>query len=422
MRTIPVRNLISAALLVILFGRTALSEDWPQFRGPGGLGVSQEIGLPVVWSDAENLDWKTELPGFGSSSPITLDDRVYVTCYSGYGTGEPDEKMEDLTLHVICVSQTSGQFIWDQHIQAKMPEAERVRDHGYAAATPATDGTHLYLFFGKTGVFKFDLSGNQIWQADVGSQTHGWGCGTSPVLYEDLVIVNASVESGSLVAINKENGSEVWRSPGMNSSWSTPHLVALPNGEYELVVNVEDSILGVDPATGNSLWTCDGIHDYVCPSVVSHEGVAYVIGGRQSSAIAVRAGGRGDVTETHRLWEAKAGANVSSPVVVDDHMYWVSDRNNVAYCLRLSDGEVIYSKRFPSQPYASALAGDSKIYIVTRNDGTYVLAAKPEFKELAHNKLDDQSTFNASPIISNGSLILRSDHFLYCIRKTHQRN
>ena len=100
-------------------------------------------------------------------------------------------------------------------------------------------------------------------------------------------------------------------------------------------------------------------------------------------------------------------------------MYWVSDRNKVAYCLRLSDGEVIYSERFPSQPYASAVAGEDRIYIATRYDGTYVIAAKPEFEELAHNTLDDQSTFNASPIISNGSLILRSDHFLYCIRKSN---
>ena len=417
MRTISIRNLIPTALLVILFGRTAFSGDWPQFRGPRGLGVSQETGLPVVWSDQKNLVWKTALPGYGSSCPIALNDRVYVTCYSGYGTGESAEKMEDLTLHIVRVDQTSGQIDWDQHIQPKLSEEKSVRDHGYAAPTPTTDGTHLYVFFGKTGVFKFDLTGNQIWQADVGSQTHGWGCGTSPVLYNDLVIVNASVESDSLVAINKENGSEVWRSRGMTSSWNTPHLVALPNGNYELVVSVDGSILGFDPATGNLLWTCDGIHDYVCPSVVSRNGVVYAIGGRQSRAIAVRAGGRGDVTETHRLWEAKAGANVSSPVVIKDHMYWVSDRNKVAYCLRLRDGEVIYSKRFPGQPYASALAGDSKIYIVTRNDGTYVLAAKPEYEELAHNNLDDQSTFNASPIISNGSLILRSDHFLYCVRK-----
>ena len=131
--------------------------------------------------------------------------------------------------------------------------------------------------------------------------------------------------------------------------------------------------------------------------------------------IAVKAGGRGDVTQTHRLWKARAGANVVSPVIDQGYLYWVSDRNKVAYCLRIEDGEVIYAERFPDQPYSSALAGDGKLYIVTRNGGTYVLAAKPEFEQLAHNTLSDRSTFNASPIVADGRLYLRSDKYLYCI-------
>ncbi|MCA9215464.1 MAG: PQQ-binding-like beta-propeller repeat protein [Planctomycetales bacterium] len=392
-------------------------KDWPQFRGPGGLGVSDETGLPLNWSDEENIAWRRELPGFGSSSPITLGDRIYVTCYSGYGTGDESQKMEDLRLHLVCLNRADGAVEWNQVIQPDLPESERVRDHGYAGPTPATDGKFLYVFFGKTGVFKFDLKGNKIWQSSVGSKTHGWGCGTSPVLFENLVIVNASVESGSLVALDQETGDHVWRVGGMKESWNTPHLVKLANGDQELVVSVMDKILGVDPKTGDELWHCEGIHDYVCPSVISHGGIAYVIGGRRSMAIAVRAGGRGDVTESHKLWEAKAGANVSSPIIHDGHMYWVSDRNNIAYCLRLSDGEVLYSERFPDQPYASATFGDGKIYVVTRYSGTYVLSAKPEFEQLAHNRLGDRSTFNASPAISNGQLLLRSDRYLYCIGK-----
>ena len=203
----------------------------------------------------------------------------------------------------------------------------------------------------------------------------------------------------------------------MRSSWNTPHLVDLDDGKQELVVSVQGTILGFDPASGEELWRCDGIQDYVCPSVVSHEGIVYCIGGRRSKAIAVRAGGRGDVTDSHRLWEAQAGANVCSPVVHDGHLYWVSDRQKVAYCVRLEDGEVVYSERFPQQPYASALQGDGKLYIVTRRGGTFVLAAKPEFELISHNELDDKSTFNASPIVSDGKLFLRSDTFLYCIGK-----
>ncbi len=410
---------LCVVLALLLSKATDCSEaaEWPQFRGQGGQGKTNEENLPLTWSETENLAWKTALPGFGASSPIALGDRLYLTCYSGYGVDRQNPgSMEDLLLHVVCLS-TEGEIVWDEHVQPRLPESERVRDHGYAGPTPATDGEHLYVFFGKSGVFKFDLDGKQVWQADVGEKTHGWGCGTSPVLFGNLVIVNASVESGSLVAINKDSGDEAWRAEGMIASWNTPHLVDIASGKQELVVSVRNKILAFDPETGEQLWNCDGIEDYVCPSIVSHKGVIYVIGGRSSRAIAIRAGGRGDVTESHRVWEAKAGSNVTSPSIHEGHLYWVSDRNKIAYCLRLEDGEVVYAKRFPDQPYASTLVGDGKLYIVTRHGGTYVLAARPEFEQLANNKLDDASTFNASPIVANSKLYLRSDTFLYCIGK-----
>ena len=275
---------------VMLFITTVMvsslsSADWPQFRGPGGQGSTGEENLPLVWSDTENIAWRTELPGYGASSPIALGERLYVTCYSGYGTDrENASAIEDLKLHVVCLSR-DGKIVWDQHVQPKLPESERVRDHGYAAPTPATDGEHLYVYFGKTGVFKFDLDGKQLWHADVGDKTHGWGCGTSPVLFQNLVIVNASVESRSLVAISKDSGKEVWRAQGMDSSWNTPHLVPVGGGNSELVVSVKGKILAFNPETGEQLWNCDGIPDYVCPSVVSQEGIVYVIGGRTSQPL-----------------------------------------------------------------------------------------------------------------------------------------
>lgn len=417
MKNRPALIACTVCALFMVANLASRADDWPQFRGPGGLGVSNETNLPVQWNDTENLAWRAELPGYGASSPITLDDKIYLTCYSGYGTGDRSQSMKDLQLHVVCMNRRDGSVAWDEKVNPKLPESERVKDHGYAGPTPATDGKFLYVYFGKTGVFKFDLNGKQLWQADVGSDTHGWGCGTSPVLFENLVIVNASVESGSLVAVDQSSGDEVWRTGGMKASWNTPHLVRLPNGNQELVVSVKDYILGFDPKTGNELWRCDGIHDYVCPSVISQDGIVYAIGGRTSRALAIRAGGRGDVTESHLLWEAQAGANVTSPIIHDGHMYWVSDRNQVAYCVRLVDGKILYSERFRDQPYASATAGDGKIYIATRYGGTYVLAATPKLTQLAHNRFDDDSTFNASPVISNRQILLRSDRFLYCVGK-----
>ena len=413
----PLNRCLLLAAICTWITPTGHAADWPQFRGPDGQGVASDEGLPVTWSDNENLLWKTDMPGAGSSSPIVLDGKVYLTCYSGYGTGGGAGNMEALALHVVCVDAETGGIAWDRQVKAKLPESRKVRDHGYAGPTPATDGKHLYVFFGKSGVLKFDLNGKQLWQTDVGSTLHSWGCGTSPVLFKNLVVVNASVESGSLVALDKGSGKEVWRNGGMKASWNTPHLVTAPGGARELVVSVKDRLLAFDPATGKALWNCEGIHDYVCPSVVSHQGVVYAIGGRKSQAVAVRAGGRGDVTSSHRLWVANAGANVSSPVVHDGHLYWVSDRNQTAYCLRLNDGGVVYSQKFPGQPYASVVLADGKLYVVTRRGGTVVLAATPEYKQLAHNKLDDGSTFNASPAIAASRLFLRSDRRLYCIGK-----
>ena len=410
----PHRSPIRSLCLVILLAPALLAQDWPQFRGPGGLGISPASELPVTWSETENVAWKTALPGYGSSSPIALNGKLYVTCYSGYGIERNQGTMEDLMLHVVCVDAKTGAILWDQAIK---PRSARVRDHGYAAATPATDGTHLYVFLGKTGLFKFDLDGRQIWQTSVGTKTHGWGSGTSPVLYENLAIVNASVESGSLVAIDKETGKEIWRAQGMDSSWNTPHLVRATNGKQELAVTVKNWILAFDPSTGKELWRCAAIPDYICPSIVSHDGIVYALGGRSSKTVAVRTGGRGDVTKTHKLWQADVGANVSSPVVHDGHLYWVSDRNQVAYCLSLADGAVQYAERLRMQPYASTLLADGRLYVVTRNKGTLVLAAQPEFKKLAHNVLADRSTFNASPIVCHGALILRSDENLYAIKK-----
>jgi outer membrane protein assembly factor BamB len=371
----------------------------------------------VTWGDDENLAWKAALPGHGASSPIVAGDRIYVTCYSGYGLDrENPGNMDDLRLHVVCLSLADGNVLWDNVIQPVLPESEQVREHGYAAATPTTDGQRLFVFFGKSGVIALDLDGNQLWQTSVGTKTHGWGCGTSPVLYRDLVIVNASVESGSLVAINKLTGEIAWQADGMDSSWNTPHLVQLPDGQVELVVSVKDRLLGYDPQTGEQLWTCSGIQDYVCPSVVSQDGIVYAMGGRRSRAIAVRAGGRGDVTLSHKLWEADAGANVTSPVVSGDHLYWVSDRNQVAYCVNRHTGEIVFNQRMPAQPYASAVLADGKLYVVTRYEGTYVLAAKPEYELLAQNQFGDESTFNASPAVVGNSILMRSDRFLYCIQ------
>jgi len=398
---------------------SAGGENWPNFRGPGGLGVSGDTGLPVTWSAKENIVWKTELPGPGASSPITWGDRIYLTCYSGYGLSEREAgNQADLKRHLLCLNRADGKLVWEETVAALA--AVRFGGfqarHGYASSTPATDGERVYVFYEKEGVLAYDFAGKQLWQSDVGQRTHNWGSGTSPVLYKNLVIVNASVESGSLVALDRSTGHEAWRAGGIRQSWNTPLLVEVAGGKQELVVSIQGSLLGFDPETGERLWNCPGIQDYVCPSVVAQDGVVYAIGGRRGgTAVAVKAGGRGEVEP---LWTQRAGSNVSSPVVYRDHLFWISDQG-IAYCLKADTGEIAYEQRVPGsrvEGYASALAADGKVYNVTRERGTFVLAAKPQFEQLAHNEFgSDTSICNASPAVTSGQLLLRSNRYLYCV-------
>jgi outer membrane protein assembly factor BamB len=401
-----------------------MGADWSQFRGPGGLGTTSEKDLPVQWSPKKNIVWRTELPGPGASSPVTAGNRIFLTCYTGYGVdGAKPGKMEDLRRHVLCTDRANGKIVWKKEIQPDLPEHKYAGEgayHGYSASTPVTDGERLYVFFGKSGVFCFDLDGKQLWTASVGTGISGWGSAASPMLYKRLVIVNASVESGAMVALNKLTGKEAWRATGIGSAWNTPVLVTAPQGDVELVVSVQNRLLGLNPDTGKELWHADGVHRYVCPSVVAHQGVVYAIGGGHTS-LAVRAGGRGDVTKTHTIWRLNKGSNVPSPIYHEGHIYWASAGGGVVTCQVAATGKIVYQQRLSPASgliYASPLLADGKIYYVSQRKGTYVVAAKPEFKLLAHNVFpDDESRANGSLAVSKGDLLLRSDRYLYCIGK-----
>jgi outer membrane protein assembly factor BamB len=368
--------------------------------------------------------WKTKLPGPGASSPIVVGDRIFLTSYTGYAEDRTDRKnagnLKDLKRHLLCVSRAGGKVLWTKEVPATGPEAKLqtyLDLHGYASSTPCSDGKHVYVFFGTSGVFAFDQKGEQLWQAGVGKGTHGWGSATSPILYKDLVIVNASVESGALVALDKGTGKEVWRAKGMSASWSTPVLVTVPGGGTELVVSASHRVQGLDPDTGKELWYAKSFLWYVCPSVVAHAGVVYAL--QNNACVAVKAGGRGDVTTSHTLWQKSFGSVVSSPVYHDGHLYWTP--GGTAYCQRADDGTVVYKERLKPDAgdlYASPVLGDGKIYYVSRTAGVYVVEAGAKLKLLAHNTLaPDTSVFNGSPAVSRSQLLLRSDRYLYCIGK-----
>jgi outer membrane protein assembly factor BamB len=397
--------------------------SWTIFRGPDGLGIAKDKGVPTSWSGSENIVWRVDLPGAGTSSPIVVGPRIYLTAYSGFNVpGKPGGTMNDLRLHLVCIDRGKGTILWTKDIAPRLPEQERIREgHGYASSTLACDGERLFAFFGATGAFAFDLEGNKLWQKDLGTQLNGYGSANSPVLFEDLVIFNASVESGCLVALDKKSGTEKWRAKGIRESWNTPVLVPGLGGKKELVVGMIQKVLGFDPRTGEQLWSCgNDIGWYIVPGIVHDGKNIYSLGGRSGTAgVAVRLGGRGDVTRTHRLWTSNKGSNVTSPVVYEGHLYWMNDNLGIAYCAECETGKLKYEQRIQGagQVYASPVLIDGKIYYFSRTGRAFIVAAKPEFELIASNDFGERSMFNASPAVADGRLYVRSDRSLWCVGK-----
>ena len=236
------RSILALLLFSGLLARSAEgADDWLRFRGSDGSGASPATGLALTWGDGKNVLWEAKLPGRGASSVIIVGDRAFLTCYSGYGLDKnnPGDK-GDLKLHLVCYDARKGSKLWDQSVESTesvQGYGRFVALHGYASSTPVSDGRSVYAFFGPNGVIAYDLEGKLLWRKKLGKKTHVFGTANSPVLYENLVIINAGVESGRLVGLDKKSGKVVWEASGMKSSWNTPSLVKAESGRVELVVN-----------------------------------------------------------------------------------------------------------------------------------------------------------------------------------------
>ena len=416
--------------LLILSSSFVRAEDWPRFRGPQGNGVSTDTRAPLTWSDKDNLKWKIALPGPGSSSPITSGDRVFLTCYSGYGTNRSDvENISGLKRHLFCIDRATGKVIWEKQVKATQPEDPfrgYLTEHGYASHTPVTDGKTVFVFYGKSGALAYDAkTGKELWRTPLGtsSSSRRWGSASSPILYKDTVIINASDESETLYALDKATGKVVWKvkAGGIALTFGTPGILKAGDRE-DLVIAVPYEIWGMNPDKGTLRWFCEIPMDgNVSPSILADKGVVYAFGGyRTRGSVAVRAGGSDDVTKSHLIWKTRTSSYVPSPVLSDGHLYWMNE-HGTAFCSDAKTGKVLYEKEIvgPSRDrpvYASPVLVNGRIYCVTRKRGTYVFAAQPAFKQLANNRFaNDESDFNASPAISDGQIFIRSNQFLYCI-------
>lgn len=451
--------LCSVVVGMILLGTTPTQAgDWPRFRGPNGSGIApDDKPTPTEWSPRDNLKWKVKLPGPGVSSPIVIGDKVFVTCYSGYGVSRQNVgRMENLKRHLVCVDRKEGKILWDKAVKADLPEdpysGSGVPSHGYASHTPVSDGERVYVFFGKTGALAFDLEGKQLWKVNLGKESDRarWGSASSPILHKNILIVTASPESETIYGLDVKTGKQVWKAAasGLASLWGTPLLSKVDDNRTDLVVATARETWGLNPETGKLQWYNESL-SASNSSLVENKGVVYAgEGSRGGRAGAVKVGGKDDVTRANTLWNFSNSNRFSTPVVHKDRLYLVA--SNIVTCLNTRTGKEVYRQRLGgnssggdnnAQPgggrggfggrggrggrgrggsaYSSPVIANEKLYWVSSNGSTYVVELGDKFKQLSVNQVTtDRETFAASPAVSNGEIFLRSDAHLYCVAET----
>lgn len=425
-----------------------LAEDWPQWRGPSSQGISSETGLPARWSAKENIAWKAALAGFGASSPIVTGGIVIVTSQIGsYATGGgayPRLARDDRSLaareHAIGGSAiasgktggsvflaveafrcSDGNKLWEYRTLATGERPENHEKHNLATPTPVTDGEHVYAWFGNGQIVALDRKGQELWKRHLGQEygsfLNEWGHGSSPVLYQDLLILLCDHRPVSyLLALDKLTGRQRWkvdRGAG-RVSHSTPLVVRGPAGD-ELMVNSSERIDAFDPRSGTLLWHTGSERQTPIPSAVFHDGTIYVSRGyRSSDVLAIRAGGRGDVTASQVLWRIPNGASYVPSILQYGGLLYMTNEIGVVTCAESASGQRIWQKRLGGIFFASPVAGDGKVYFLSETGEAFVMRAGRQAELLATNDLGER--FLASPAISGRSIFLRSDGALFAVR------
>ncbi|MCX6855308.1 MAG: PQQ-binding-like beta-propeller repeat protein [Verrucomicrobia bacterium] len=404
----------------------ATAAPWPAWRGAGGNGVCEETELPLKWSATENVKWKVALPERGNSTPIVWGDQIFITQAVGH------ERL------VLCFSRQDGKELWRAGAKEVADEPTH-STNPYCSASPVTDGERVYAWFGSAGLYCFDVSGKQLWHRDLGEHRHEWGYSSGPMLHGDLCYLNFGPGPRSfLLAVNKLTGSDVWRQElgkvevamprndgfaakeGVVGSWSLPLMIKTENRE-ELVMSWPEQVRSYDPKTGQPLWQCAGLNPLVYSSTIYGEGVIIAMGGYSGSTVAVRPGGSGDVTQTHRLWhEPRDSGHIGSGVIKDGHIY-IHTMNGIVECVELKTGKRLWKERLKggggrSESWSSVVLAGDRLYLVNQGSDCFVLRASPTFEVLAHNPLNDGLT-NASLAISDGQIIVRTHAHLWCIGK-----
>lgn len=411
------------AALMALLASPLPAAQWPGWRNDGH-GISPDKNVPTRWSKTDNIRWRTPLSERGNSSPIVWENKVFVT--------QPDGDRRTL----ICFDRHSGKRLW----QAGPTYREKDPTHQanpFCSATPVTDGMRVVAAFGSAGIHAFDLGGKQLWQRDLGKQTHEWGYGSSPILHGDLCILYFGPGPRSfLTALDKTTGRTVWqvdvpeaqpderfdgfagKKNGYIGSWSTPIVVHAPGGD-ELVMTFANDMRGFVPKTGAPLWRTDGLNPLIYTSPIAGDGMIVGMGGFFGATVAVKQGGRGDLSG-RKVWSVQREKRhrMSTGVIKDGHVY-VCNTVGVAECLDLKTGQQRWEERLSAtgangEVWGSMVLAGDNLYVTNQSGDTFVIRATPgKFELLATNPLGELS--NATPALSDGDIFIRTHQALWCV-------
>jgi outer membrane protein assembly factor BamB len=425
----------------------ACAQQWPSFRGPAAAGVADGQNLTVEWDAARGAGvlWKTEVQGLAHSSPVIWDDRIFLTTAVSsqpgatfkpglYGEGTASGDLSPQQWKLLSLDRATGKVLWERTAFQGPPKEKRHIKSTYANATPATDGRVVVAFFGSQGLYAYDLAGGLLWKRDLGRFDVGaydapefeWGTASSPIIYQDLVIVQCDQQKGSfLIALDVKTGKTVWRTERDElPSWGTPTVFPMA-ARAELVTNGSNFIRGYDPASGRELWRLGGSSKITAPTPVSSGNLIIVASGRRPEApiFAIRAGAVGDITPPSGksvsrsvVWsKTQRGSYMPTPLIYRDYVY-VLGNAGVFDCYALADGREIYRQRIPdagSGFSSSAVASDGRIYLSSEDGEVIVVKAGANFDILARNQMAEP--LMATPAISGGILIVRGQHHVWAI-------
>jgi outer membrane protein assembly factor BamB len=414
------RRSVLILMAMLAFGGGA-SANWPAWRGPGGNGVSAEKNLPIKWSPSENIAWKLALPQWSGATPVIWGDTIFLN------VAEAD--LDSLSLW--AVSRTNGEVLWKKPLGKGNNQQ---RKQNMSSPSPVTDGTTVWVMTGTGFLRAFDFKGTELWmrdiQKDYGRFGLNWGYANSPLLHDGDLFVPVlhgmkTDDPSYLLRIDGKTGKTEWRverptraireSP---DAYITPALARVGKG-FEIILNGGDVVTGHDPATGKELWRADGLNPdnnpayRIVASPVTHNDIV-VAPTRERPMLILKAGGRGDVTTSHKLWEFQNGPDVPTPVTDGTYLYIVNDRG-IAYCLELASGKTIYGpeRLAPGTYSASPVLADGKIYITNEDGIVSVYRAGPKFEILSENKMDDYTL--SSIAVKDGQLFLRTRNWLWVI-------